>query len=187
MKTKFIQFACILVPLAAAAAHAQTFPSKPVRIIVPFAPGGNVDINARTIADGMREALGQSVIVENRAGAGGMIGAELVAKAAPDGYTLLLANLGVLAINPAVYKDIPFDPVGSFEPISLVSGTPLVYTLMFSVQLFCPWNRRMRSGGQLGNGWRVAEPKGLVPGRRRNVPGLESVLFGRFSPPGMSR
>jgi tripartite-type tricarboxylate transporter receptor subunit TctC len=95
-------------------------------MVIPFAAGGVGDQIGRTIGQKLTEEWGQEIVADNRGGAGGNIGAGLVAKALPDGYTLLLANVGVLAINPAVYKEVPFDSVKSFEPISLVAGTPLV-------------------------------------------------------------
>jgi tripartite-type tricarboxylate transporter receptor subunit TctC len=87
------------------------YPDKPVRLVAPFAPGGNIDITARTVAPGLTEQLGQSVIVENRGGAGGRIGTEYVAKAPPDGYTLLLGSSGSLTVNPAFATTQAYDPL----------------------------------------------------------------------------
>ena len=116
-----------LIALALSApAQAQSYPTKAVRLIVPFAPGGNVDVTARGIAPGLSEVLGQSVIVENRAGAGGIIGADLVAKSAPDGYTLLLGTNSSFSIAPAIYPKVPYNPVTDFAPISLIASTPIV-------------------------------------------------------------
>jgi tripartite-type tricarboxylate transporter receptor subunit TctC len=98
-------------------AMAQTFPSKSIRIVVPFAPGGGADIIARIIGQKMSETWGQQVVVDNRAGASGNIGAEIVAKSPADGYTLLMAS-SALAINPSVYKSVPYDPVKDFAPIT---------------------------------------------------------------------
>ena len=114
--------------LAAAAPHAsaQGYPSKPVRLIVPFSAGGGTDFFARVVATKLSQILGQQVVVDNRAGAGGIIGADLVAKAPPDGYTLLMGHTGTLAINPALYEKIPYDPVRDFSPVSLVAISPLV-------------------------------------------------------------
>jgi tripartite-type tricarboxylate transporter receptor subunit TctC len=95
----------------------QDYPTKTVRIIVPFAPGGSTDIFARYIADKLAPALGQPVVVENRAGAGGNIGAEAVARAAPDGYTLLMATTGVMSINNALYPNMTYDAAKDFEPV----------------------------------------------------------------------
>ncbi|MBX9813061.1 MAG: tripartite tricarboxylate transporter substrate binding protein [Burkholderiales bacterium] len=108
----FVTLLMVCVP-----AQAQTYPVKPIRIIVPFAPGGGADIIARILAQKMTDSWGQQVVVDNRAGASGNIGNELVAKAAPDGYTLLMAS-SALAINPSVYKSVPYDAVRDFAPIT---------------------------------------------------------------------
>ena len=105
---------------------AAAYPERPIRLIAPFAPGGNIDITARTIAPGLTEQLGQSVIVENRGGAGGRIGTEVVAKAAPDGYTMLLGSSGSLTVNPAFAAVPSYDPIKDFAPTSLISIVPLV-------------------------------------------------------------
>ena len=112
--------------LAAAPAQAQQFPSKPLRIVVPFAPGGTSDILARAIGPHLTTAWGQPVIVENRTGANGNVGADFVAKSAPDGYTMLLSDVGALSINPSVYPGMPFDPAKDFSPIVMVSYSPHV-------------------------------------------------------------
>ena len=96
--------------VAAPQAFAQAFPSKPVRVIVPFPPGGAVDFYARVVADPLSELLGQPVVIDNKAGANGMIRADLVAKSAPNGYTLLLGNIASLAINAGIYPRMPYDP-----------------------------------------------------------------------------
>jgi tripartite-type tricarboxylate transporter receptor subunit TctC len=113
--------ACVIV-LGAAGATAQPYPAKPIHLIVPFPPGGSTDIFARTIAHKLSESLKQQVLVDNRAGAGGAIGAEVVAKSPPDGYTLLMGHIGTLAVNPALYPKLPYDPVRSFAPVSLVAS-----------------------------------------------------------------
>lgn len=118
--------AAVLVLLAAGAAVAQTYPSRPVRIVVPNAPGGPSDLTARVLSQKLSDAWGQAVLVDNRAGAGGNIGLDAVAKSAPDGYTLLLTGSGSIAINPSMYANIPFDPIKDFAPVSLVVSTPLV-------------------------------------------------------------
>jgi len=107
-------------------AAAQTYPSRPIRMIVPFAPGGNVDINARAVAPGLGQLLGQQVIVDNRAGAGGTIGTDAVAKSAPDGYTLLMASSSIMTNGPAVYPKLPYDIVRDFAPVGRVAVVPLV-------------------------------------------------------------
>jgi tripartite-type tricarboxylate transporter receptor subunit TctC len=113
----------LLFLLLAATASAQTFPNKPIKIIVPFPAGGTVDFFARVISSKLSDALGQSVLVENRAGAGGNIAAEAVAKAAPDGYTLLMGS-EIIAINTSLYSKIGYDPVKDLAPITLVGTVP---------------------------------------------------------------
>jgi tripartite-type tricarboxylate transporter receptor subunit TctC len=112
-------------PAAHAQTHAQKFPAKPVHIVVPFAPGGANDIIARVVSQRLTEQLGQQVIVENRGGAGGAIGAELVARAPADGYTVLLANPGPNAINPQLQKT-PYDPISDFSMVTLIAVSPQV-------------------------------------------------------------
>jgi tripartite-type tricarboxylate transporter receptor subunit TctC len=109
-----------------AAAQAPAYPTKPIRIVVPFPPGGATDILAREVAQKLNEAWGQQVIVDNRPGAGGNIGSELVAKAAPDGYTLEMGTVGTHAINASLYAKMPYDNVKDFVPIILVAGVPNV-------------------------------------------------------------
>ncbi|WP_454692011.1 Bug family tripartite tricarboxylate transporter substrate binding protein [Achromobacter aloeverae] len=116
--------AALAAPLLATAA--QPYPDKPIRLIVPFAPGGSVNLMGRLLADNLSQRLGQQVIVENRAGAGGLIGAELVANAAPDGYTLLLATMGAQSIQPYLSKQLRFDPKTSFTPIGEFASLPNV-------------------------------------------------------------
>ena len=109
-----------LIPAAMAAGP---YPDRPLRLVVPFPAGGATDLMARALAQGLGEKLGQSVVVENRAGAGGAIGAEAVASAAPDGYTLLYSTMGVLTINPSLYAKLRYDPQKSFAPVSLTNLT----------------------------------------------------------------
>ena len=111
--------------LGATAANAQPFPSKPVRIINPFAPGGATDIIARQMAQKLTEEWGQAVVVENRAGASGAIGVEMVAKSPPDGYTLLIATQTTHAANPSLYAKLPYDAAKDFAPLTLAGSTPL--------------------------------------------------------------
>ena len=117
--------ALALCAVAPASAFAQAFPSKPVTLVVPFPPGGGTDTGGRVIAEQLSRRWGQPVIVENKGGAAGQIGADFVAKAKPDGYTLLLGNIGTQAINPLLYKKMPYDPDKAFAPISLVAELPL--------------------------------------------------------------
>lgn len=112
--------------LSSASAQADDFPNKPIRFIVPAAAGGPTDVTARMLAERMSAALGQPVIVEPRAGAGGNVGADVVAKAAPDGYTILMATIGTHAINQTLYKKLPFDPIKDFTPVSQVVQYPLL-------------------------------------------------------------
>jgi tripartite-type tricarboxylate transporter receptor subunit TctC len=113
-----------LAALAAPAvtrAVAQNYPSKPVSLVVPFTPGGTTDILARLVGQKLETALGQTVIIENKAGAGGSVGAASVANAAPDGHTLLLAHIGTLAVNPGLYPALPYDPLKSFAFVSMLA------------------------------------------------------------------
>ena len=107
--------------LWAGGAFAQPYPSKPIRLIVPFTPGGSTDILGRAIGQKLAEALGQQVVIENRPGAGGSIGAEAAARAAPDGYTLLMGHIGTLAVNPSLYPKLGYDPLKSFVPVAWVA------------------------------------------------------------------
>jgi tripartite-type tricarboxylate transporter receptor subunit TctC len=116
---------CAALTLALPAVAQDKFPVKPVKLIIPFAAGGPTDVLGRIIAAKMSENMGQQVVVENRGGAGGNIGGEAVAKAVPDGYTLLLGTVATHAINTALYPKLPFDPVKDFEPVALVAKVPL--------------------------------------------------------------
>ena len=111
--------------LAGATALAQTYPSQAVTLVVPFPPGGGTDTGARIIAQRLSAKWGQQVVVDNKGGAAGQIGADIVAKAKPDGYTLLMGNIGTQAINPSLYKKMPYDPDKAFAPNSLVAELPL--------------------------------------------------------------
>jgi tripartite-type tricarboxylate transporter receptor subunit TctC len=102
------------------------YPSRPIRLIVPFPPGGSTDILARALGEKLAQGLGQPMVIDNRPGAGGSIGAEAAARAAPDGHTLMMGHLGTLAANPAIYKNLPYDPVKSFAPVSLMAIVPSV-------------------------------------------------------------
>ena len=117
----------VMLWAAATTVMAQSgWPGRPVRIVVPFAPGGTTDILARAVAPELSRAFGQAFVVDNRPGAGGNLGADLVAKSAPDGYTLLMGTVGTHGINKSLYNKLPFDPQKDFAPITLVAGVPNV-------------------------------------------------------------
>jgi tripartite-type tricarboxylate transporter receptor subunit TctC len=114
------------IGMAAAAVHAQdTFPDKPIRIMAPYAPGGNIDVTARIIADKLKDVLGTTVVVENKAGASGMIGSDIVARSAPDGYMLLVSANSLVSV-PAIYGNAPYDWRTAFQPISHIQEVPAV-------------------------------------------------------------
>ena len=118
-------FALVITALSGVQAQ-TTWPTKPVKIVVPFAPGGTTDILARAVAPELSKAFGQQFVVENKAGAGGNVGAEMVAKSAPDGYTILMGTVGTHGINRALYPKLPYDPFKDFAPITLVAAVPNV-------------------------------------------------------------
>jgi len=118
-----------LIAVIASAAMAQSFPTRPIRVVVPFPAGGTTDVLARAAAQKLSETLGQPTVVDNRPGAGGNIGAELVAKSPPDGYTLLMGTVGTHAINPSLYPRMPYDHVRDFAPVILVAGVPNVLVI----------------------------------------------------------
>ncbi len=110
----------------ASGAHAQGFPARPLKLVIPYAPGGATDIMGRAIAQRLSDVIGQAVVIDNRGGAGGNIGADFVAKSAPDGYTLVMGTIGTHAINPSLYPTMPFDPVRDFAPVTLALTNQLV-------------------------------------------------------------
>ena len=114
-------------------ASAQPYPNRPLRIVVPFPPGGGTDIGTRIVAQKLQEAWGQAVIVENKPGAAGIVGTELTAKSAPDGYTFMMGNIGTHAINVSLYKKLAYDPVKDFAPVSMVADLPLLLLVHPSV------------------------------------------------------
>jgi tripartite-type tricarboxylate transporter receptor subunit TctC len=124
---RIIAASCLCI--VSAAGHAQTFPAKTIRIVVPFAPGGANDIIARVVSQRLAEPLGQQVIVDNRGGAGGALGAEQVVRSPADGYTLLLANPGPNAINPVLQPKTPYDPIKDFTMITLMAVSPQVLVI----------------------------------------------------------
>lgn len=126
-----------MVALAASvvcgAAGAQAYPTKPIRLVTPFAAGGPSDIVARLVSQKLGEALGQNVVIDNRGGAGGIIGCEIAARAVPDGYTLLLGSSGNLSVTPNLYAKLPYDPVKDFAPLTLFSSGPQILVVHPSV------------------------------------------------------
>lgn len=129
MKLSRLLLASLALATASAWAQPGTFPDRPLRVVVPFAAGGNVDIVTRIIAGGLSESLGQSVVVENKAGANGVIGAESVARAAPDGYTLFIATAETMALSPFLMKSVPYDPLKDFAAIGLMDDFPFTLTV----------------------------------------------------------
>jgi tripartite-type tricarboxylate transporter receptor subunit TctC len=134
MKTKFLKLLALAMPAliavsAAPLASAQAWPAKPIRFIVPYPPGGPLDGIARMMADKMKDGLGQPVIIDNKPGAGGNIGADAAARSAPDGYTIVMGAVATHAINPSLFSRMPYDPVKDFAPISLVASVPNVLVL----------------------------------------------------------
>jgi tripartite-type tricarboxylate transporter receptor subunit TctC len=124
--TRVAPLLCILMSgIAGAQSTAHDYPNRPVRWIVPFAPGGPTDLMSRAVAEKLTQRLGQQFVVDNRSGAGGNIGAEVVAKSAPDGYTLMIGHVGTHAVNVTLYPKIAFDPVRDFTPITLIATLPL--------------------------------------------------------------
>jgi tripartite-type tricarboxylate transporter receptor subunit TctC len=116
----------VAAPFMASRAHAADYPTKPLKLIVPYAPGGGADAVARILAQHVGTSMGQSIVVENKGGAGSIVGTDLVAKAEPDGYTLLLGQSGPISINPAVYKKLPYDPAKDLAPIVMTNSYPYV-------------------------------------------------------------
>src|SRR5580698_1690742 len=115
--------------LSSTPADAEIFPDRPIHIVVPFPAGGSNDVVARFLGQKLSEISGQSVIVDNRAGAGGNVGAEFVARSAPDGYTVLLTPPGPLTVNAALYPHLAFDPIADFAPVALVASVQIVLTV----------------------------------------------------------
>jgi tripartite-type tricarboxylate transporter receptor subunit TctC len=124
---------CACLSAFAAPSHAQGYPAKPIRVIVPYPAGGTSDILARSIGQKLSESWGQPVVVENKPGANGNVGADIVAKAPSDGYTLLLADIGALAISPSVYPTLPFDPTKDFAPVTMVAYSPHILVVHPSI------------------------------------------------------
>src|SRR2546425_767256 len=114
-----------IAALVVSSSRADRYPSKPIRLIVPFPAGGPTDMVARPTAVLLGESLGQQIIVDNRGGAGGVIGADVVAKSPPDGYTLLMGTVGTSAINSTLYKKLPHDPISDFTPLATIASAPV--------------------------------------------------------------
>ena len=121
-----VLFAAALIAIPAAFAQTPMYPTKPVRLVVPFSPGGASDLTARTLAQKMGESMGQSIVVDNKPGANGVVGIDLVAKSPPDGYTILLTDRGSLTVNPSLYVKLPYDPVKDFSYIGIATDGPYV-------------------------------------------------------------
>ena len=130
---KITNWAGILLACWVFAGHAQTFPAKPIRLVVPFAPGGSSSIVARSLAAEMEKSLGQSIVVDNKPGGGGSVAMIEVAKADPDGYTLILGHVGSLAMNPFMYSKLPYDVDRDFAPVSLLAIVPAIFVVHESV------------------------------------------------------
>jgi len=116
----------VFLSCSATALAQESYPSRPIRLIVSFTPGGGADLTARTVGQGMSETLRQPVVVENRPGANGLVGTAAVVKSAPDGYTLLLTDRGALGVNPSLYKSLPYDPLRDFQYVGIVTSAPYV-------------------------------------------------------------
>ena len=125
-RARRVVLGAVLLSISAAAFAQGAWPSHPIKMIVPFAPGGASDFVARIISQPLSDALGQQIVVDNRAGASGNIGMEVAARAAPDGYTVFLGNIGTVAINPGVFKTMPIDTQRDLVPVSLVAEVPSI-------------------------------------------------------------
>jgi tripartite-type tricarboxylate transporter receptor subunit TctC len=160
MKRIVIAVALISSVLGMGAATAQPYPSRPITMVVPFAAGGPTDVLARILAQSMSQTLGQQIVIENVTGAGGSIAAARVAKAPPDGYTMILGNLGTHAASVALYKHLSYDPRVDFEPVMLVATTPMVLLVrksfpadtLKSLSTYASENPRKVSFGSAGTG-----------------------------------
>lgn len=169
---------CLAVlAMSAAAAHAQSdFPNRAIRVVVPFAPGGSVDVLARLLAPKLSEGLGQQVVVDNRAGASGNIGAEIVARAAPDGYTLIVHTLPLI-VNPHLFPKVPYDVNNDFAPLSLLSSSPSLVTVHPSLPV-----RNVRELVALANSRKGALNYGTAgPGSNPHIAGELFNLLGKVN------
>src|SRR3954453_23816570 len=125
-KSGFIAVAAVLASVIASPVLAETYPAKPIRLLVPYAAGGGTDAIARVVAQGITEKLGQQVVVENNGTAGGNLATQQAAKSDPDGYTMLMANQGPMVVNPHLFKNVKIDPLTAFDPVTLIAEAPLV-------------------------------------------------------------
>lgn len=129
IRRRSVMIAALASPLLGRYASAADYPTRPIRLVVPYAPGGGADAVARIVAKLAGDSMGQSIVIENKGGAGAIVGTDLVAKASPDGYTLLLGQSGPISINPAVYKSLPYDPVNDLTPVTMTSAYPYVLVI----------------------------------------------------------
>jgi tripartite-type tricarboxylate transporter receptor subunit TctC len=167
------------IALAPAGTLAQEYPSKPIRIIATAAPGGIVDILARVTADKVGATIGQRIVVENRPGAGGNIGADLVAKSPPDGYTLMLVNVGTIAMHQWLQKELPFDPIKDFDPVSNVADAPSIVAIhaklpVANLREFIDYAKRSRDKINYGSAGIGTMPH-LAADRFARLVGIEMV------------
>ena len=135
MKTRILAAAVLLFPALTPFTLAQEYPQRPLRLIAPFPPGGGVDFLARIIGQKLSESWGQQVVIDNRSGGSGVIGMEIAARAAPDGYTLLMSEVGTLSINPAIFRSLPYAPLRDFQPITKVGDIPLTCAVHPSLRI----------------------------------------------------
>jgi tripartite-type tricarboxylate transporter receptor subunit TctC len=169
--------ACLMLVCAASMAHAQGYPAKPIRFISPYPPGGAVDILARYLGQHLHEAVGQPVIVENRAGGSGIVGTAAVAKAPPDGYTILMGSSGPIAVNPSLFADLPYDTLRDLAPVTMVAIIPSILAVHPSIpvqsvkQLIAfakshPGKLNFSSSGNGGSGHLAGEMFNVMAGVR---------------------
>jgi tripartite-type tricarboxylate transporter receptor subunit TctC len=199
---KVVRQSLLLVTLSVAAMSALAegpYPQRPIRLIVAYAPGGGTDILSRLLAQALTGALGQQVVVDNRPGANAMIGSGIVAKATPDGYTLLMATNGSHGINSSLYREVPYDPVRDFSPVALIAQVPMLLVVLrtspaSSVSEFVTWARaqggklNFGSGGTGSTGHLTAEMFNTATGikashvpYKSDGPALVDLLAGQFS------
>ncbi len=147
LQRKFAGLALLALLAGPAAAIAQSYPSKPIRLVVGFAPGGAADLTARAIGDPLGRLLGQGIVIDNRPGAGSSIAAEHVAKAAPDGYTILIASPSSICVNPVLNPKIGYDPQKDFAPVSKITSSPMVVAVNPALPVLDAWSRSSRRRG----------------------------------------